>query len=326
MEAKDTPFWKFLLGKNLFKRNQVRSVEWNGSELVIEVQSGTVTRFSAGQFTAKFIKTSEGNRDFTIKSQTKPVQKVVIRETLLQMPESWWDDLANRIGAAESGLSKVLHAAKDFTEDLAESGSFVDAAISQIPLDDNTTTTHSQPMTATPQTPQQQKPKRSGCMTALMIIGGLVVLLIGGCAVLTGIFAVGVSEVAKEEAAKTKIQLDSLATASPSGLRPDGELERMFTMLSEHTDIQRENKEKEITGKIVEWTLSVYEVSRSGENYRVQTHGDNVVGTFTILHPRSDSDRKRIEALKENDVITVRGYITGTSLRSVDIDPAILVR
>lgn len=236
MEAKDTPFWKFLLGQNLFKRNQIRWVEWNGSELLIEVQSGKVTKFAAGQFTAKFIKTSAGNRDFTIKSKTKPTQKVVIRETLLQMPEPWWDDLANRIGAAESGLSKVLHAAKAFTEDLAESGSVIDAAINQVPLDDNTTPQHSHPLTATPQPPQPQKPKRIGCMTAFIIIGGLLVLLIGGGAVLTGIFAVGLSEAAKEEAGKTKNEFDSPATTSPSVIEPSDPSELLVFLSSKGID------------------------------------------------------------------------------------------
>lgn len=181
-------------------------------------------------------------------------------------------------------------------------------------------------MSTPPLPPQPAPKKRNGCLIALAVIGGLLVLGIGGCVVLSGLFVAGVSEVAKDEAAKSKARLEALATASPSGLRPDGELERLFTLGSEHTDIQRENKEKEITGKIVEWTLSVYEVSRSGDGYRVQTHGNNVVGTFTTIHPLSDSDRQKVEALKENDVITIRGYITGTSLRHIEIDPAILVR
>jgi hypothetical protein len=76
----------------------------------------------------------------------------------------------------------------------------------------------------------------------------------------------------------------------------------------------------------VEWTLSVYEVSRTGNAYKIQTGtGRNVVGTFITIYPRSDSEKQKIEALKEGDEITIRGFITGTTFRNIDIEPAILV-
>ncbi len=112
MKTKDTPFWKFLLGMNVFKSYQLDCVEKRGDVLTVRVLSGKTCTFKIGEFKAKYIKTAQGNRDFILKSTTKPIQKVTFRETELQMPESWWDELEQKIGVTESGVSKLLHKIK----------------------------------------------------------------------------------------------------------------------------------------------------------------------------------------------------------------------
>jgi len=119
MKAKQTPYWKFLLGANLFKSYQLDYVEKKGDQITVAVQSGKTCTFRIGEFKGKYIKTKEGNRDFTFKSTVGPAQKVTFRETLLQMPEEWWDELEFKLGASESGLSKVLHGAKDLLDEVS---------------------------------------------------------------------------------------------------------------------------------------------------------------------------------------------------------------
>lgn len=116
MKAKHTPYWKFLLGANLFKSYQLDFVEKKGDQITVAVQSGKVCTFRIGEFKGKYILTKEGNRDFTFKSTVGPAQKVIFRETQLQMPEEWWDELATKLDACESGLSKLLHGAKDLID------------------------------------------------------------------------------------------------------------------------------------------------------------------------------------------------------------------
>jgi len=53
--------------------------------------------------------------------------------------------------------------------------------------------------------------------------------------------------------------------------------------------------------------------------------GTNLVGTFVHITPRSDEDRRIIEALKTDDMISFKGQIADTSLRTLTIRPAILV-
>lgn len=115
-----------------------------------------------------------------------------------------------------------------------------------------------------------------------------------------------------------------LENESPSDLVPQGELANMFNLGSDNTDLQRENKLKEITGKIVQWQLPVYEISKSDDEYKVQTSGGDVVGTFIYITTRNDQDKQIIEALKTGDTISFKGRIYDTSVRYLEIKPAIL--
>ncbi len=104
-----------------------------------------------------------------------------------------------------------------------------------------------------------------------------------------------------------------------------------FNLNSEHTDIQRDNLLKEIKGKVVVWQLKVFEVEKSGSTYKIQTNssidlgqGVEAVGTFIRITPRDDSERSQIEALKTGNMITVRGKISGETMRHIELDPAVL--
>ena len=98
--------------------------------------------------------------------------------------------------------------------------------------------------------------------------------------------------------------------------------------MSKHTDIQRENKEKEITGKIVQWSLPVYEVNKPNDKYyRIQTSGSNHVGTFVKIYPRNNEEKQYIEELQTGNIISFKGKIIGTTtMRNIDIAPAILMK
>jgi hypothetical protein len=135
--------------------------------------------------------------------------------------------------------------------------------------------------------------------------------------------------------APSKPKVDALAelnAAQTAPLQPEGALSELFAMGSKNTDLQRENRLKEIKGQVVQWTLPVYEVRRSGEGYKVQTKtkvrvgsfGTDLLGTFVYITPRSDDERRQIEALKTDDMISFKGYIAGSTLRSLQIKPAIL--
>jgi hypothetical protein len=143
-------------------------------------------------------------------------------------------------------------------------------------------------------------------------------------------------EIPVEKAIEIPIEspIDKLAKDTPSNLSPYGELAEMFNFGSKNTDLQRENKLKEITGKVVQWQLPVYEVKSSGNGYRIQTNtsvklgmygGNTPVGTFIKVTARNEIEKRFIEAIKTGDIVTFKGIIKDTTMRNIEIEPAILV-
>ncbi len=125
--------------------------------------------------------------------------------------------------------------------------------------------------------------------------------------------------------------LEALKTAPISSLSPAGELAAIFALGSDYTDIQRENKLKEIKGKVVAWQMPVYEVKREGRGYSVLTQSPDLFNAgraflpaMITVTPLSDDDKAKIESLKTGDIIQFKGTIKDVRLRHVIIDPAYL--
>lgn len=115
-----------------------------------------------------------------------------------------------------------------------------------------------------------------------------------------------------------------LASAPVSGLAPSGDMAEIFSFLSEATQIQRDEKERPIKGKIVRWKLPVYNVSERNGFIVIQTKSrPGIVGTFCYV-TASDAIKQYVLSLRENDLITCKGEIAGTTMRSIEIRPAVL--
>ena len=127
-------------------------------------------------------------------------------------------------------------------------------------------------------------------------------------------------------------ELTQIFQSSPDPIEATGELANAFNLMSKYTDVQRENLERQIKGKIVVWKLPVYEVTRKEGRYKIQTSSQekifishqSYVNTFITIKPRNNEEIKYIESLKTGDFITVKGKITGTFMRSIVIEPAII--
>jgi hypothetical protein len=177
--------------------------------------------------------------------------------------------------------------------------------------------------------PPALKRKMNGCLVATLIVVGVAILAVGGC------FLVGGAAISGMEKEK-KDKLKALDTTKPSDLSPTGELAKIFNLASTHTDLQRENKEKEIKGQVVQWELTVYDVEKSGDDYKVQTKTEingasqftgvrENVAAFVTITARNERELAFITDLKEGDNFRFRGYIDGVSMRSLNIEPAILI-
>lgn len=212
----------------------------------------------------------------------------------------------------------------------------------------------------TPTTAQATPAKKMGAGTIILIgCGGIVGLGIILIIVLVIIGAAGIAKVANdpefqeqvkameeknavqavanlEENAESKNQKPAkeekknenpLVAAIASDLKPTGVLNDMFKLGSDYTDLQRKRKEEEIKGKVVQWKLEVYEVDTVmfGDGYKIQTSGNNCVGTFITIKKPTPEEVEKIEGLKTGDKITVKGYIRDVTMRYISIEPAILV-
>jgi hypothetical protein len=163
-----------------------------------------------------------------------------------------------------------------------------------------------------------------GCGKKLKM-GMFLKLVISVVVIVVAFVALGPSQ--EEKANSANAVLDHISTGIPSNHTSSGELDDIFSYNSDHTDLQRDNKEKEIKGSLVDWSLNVYEVSKRSDNkYRIQTSGRNQVGTFLSITTRPKEEVNYVESLKTKDVIHVRGLITGTTMRNINIEPAILVK
>jgi hypothetical protein len=122
---------------------------------------------------------------------------------------------------------------------------------------------------------------------------------------------------------KPKIDLGSATADGPSA----AELAPIFELGGKATDLQRDEKEKEITGKVVEWAgLKVYDVKKHGDAcFRIQTSSTgSAPGTFINACPDDDATKTLITAFKTGDRLDVKGQIHDVSMRNIDIDPAIV--
>jgi len=143
---------------------------------------------------------------------------------------------------------------------------------------------------------------------------------------LIGLIIIGVALAPSSE--DIKLKLDTLASSQASELSSTGDLKDIFSFGSDYTDLQRDSKEKEILGSIVEWSLPVYEVTKSNDSYIIQTQTalESVVGTFIYLTPRNETDKNFIESVKTGELISFKGEISDVRMRMLVIKPAVLIQ
>lgn len=172
-----------------------------------------------------------------------------------------------------------------------------------------------------------------GAKIALVIVGTLVVVFVG-LALIGYFFApkkAGSSDAANQTASTSASEstdpITQLANAQPADIDPVA-LGKLFALGSDNTDVQRDAAFQQVKGKVVQWTLEVYDVHKDGDtNFKIQTQAgqDGNAETFAYITPRNDADRQTIMALKTGDKITIKGVITDTTMRNFDLQPAILV-
>ena len=153
-------------------------------------------------------------------------------------------------------------------------------------------------------------------------VGILVPLALVGAYILAGNYSV-----AQQSSREAQITLESdaeIASASVSGLSPSGELADIFSTVSNANQPQRDEKAREIIGKVVEWSLPIYSVAKREGFLVIETRSrPGLVAAFCFVRA-SEATQKYVLALSADALITCKGQIAGASMRGIEIRPALL--
>lgn len=122
--------------------------------------------------------------------------------------------------------------------------------------------------------------------------------------------------------AETRASVDG----NPSSYDPPAELVDALSFMSDLTDIQKDSIKDSHRGKLVQWTLPVWDVSRRDEGYVIQTSSSAKAAVFCNVKSASPEELDYVKRLKEGDMITCKGIVDGYTLGNVNLSPAEVVR
>lgn len=122
------------------------------------------------------------------------------------------------------------------------------------------------------------------------------------------------------------MSIDQLINAPVSDINPNGKIKDIFTFGSDYTDLQREDMLDELKGKVVIWTIPIYEISRIKEGvYRIVATGNNGLNVIVLLTAKTKDEQRLIHSLKTGNRLQIKGMLTGeTTMRALEINPAII--
>ena len=84
--------------------------------------------------------------------------------------------------------------------------------------------------------------------------------------------------------------------------------------------------ENEIVGKIVQWELEIFVVTRSSDHFKIVTKStSNAPGALLTLYPQDLQQRVYLDNIRPGNTIQIKGKITGTQQSRIKINPAVIL-
>lgn len=119
-------------------------------------------------------------------------------------------------------------------------------------------------------------------------------------------------------------EIASLRDARLSALTPE-EVAEAFALGTRATKVQREMLESELVGSVVEWDLTVYEVSYEDGAYKVLSRAIPIeseeaaplLRVAAFVYPEGEADHELLRTVQTDEVIRVRGRVREIQLRTV---------
>jgi hypothetical protein len=149
--------------------------------------------------------------------------------------------------------------------------------------------------------------------------GMLLMLIIGiGCLALAAAFAIPISKKQPDDMKMIAIApVDQVDTV---------ELATLFNDRKVQITPRAQRKAREITGKVVQWELEVFVVTKSADCYQVLTKPTkSAPGTLLTVYPRSSQQQSYLDSIKPGITIPIKGKIAGIRQGRIKINPAFLL-
>lgn len=145
------------------------------------------------------------------------------------------------------------------------------------------------------------------------------------CVIRTIAFSLIIIAIVFANSYASAMTVNELYNAPAVDINPQ-KLATIFRLGSDFTDLQREDVLQDIKGKVIIWTVPIYEIKRVKDGlYKIVAVGDDGFGCIITLTANSPEERKYIHSLKTGNRIQIKGILTGeTTMRALDIAPAII--
>ena len=104
------------------------------------------------------------------------------------------------------------------------------------------------------------------------------------------------------------------------------ELAWMLNNRGANTNNSIEYMENEIAGKIVQWELEVFVITRASDYFKIVTKPTfDSPGTLLTLYPQDNQQRIFLDNIHPGNTINIKGKITGTQQNRIKINPAVIL-
>lgn len=146
----------------------------------------------------------------------------------------------------------------------------------------------------------------------------ILMLIIGiGCLALAAAFAIPINKNQSND-------IEEILAASADNISAT-ELAAVVNNKNSQMNPQAQNKVNEITGKIVQWDLEVFVITKSEDSYQIVTKPTpNAPGALLRVYPRNNQQKIYLGNIIPGDTIRVKGKISGIQLGRIKINPAIV--
>ena len=164
-----------------------------------------------------------------------------------------------------------------------------------------------------------EKKSKKGCLIVALIVIGVSILGMGGCFFLVGGVA---SEVTKS------IEEEQVALAAqPVSEVQWSELEDIYSLKSEKTDLQKDELWKEYKGEKVEWTGTVTAITDTFGSLQLQLKMKESSFGGDVIVTLEKTEREKAIEFSEGDTVTFQGILNRWgSLMPISLSDGVIVK